>query len=394
MNCLIITELFWPEGSGAELATYLYAKLLSRRGVKVTVLTGSLHRTGWQESEFPIVPWVPSVKPQTKYSSLFLASCLVRNLYRTLIEQSDVVYISKCCWAIPFVKSLGKPVVVGVHEYSPICPTTTLYNNASETVCNNCNTGACLKCVLLHERKKATSLKQRILSMLLNVTLGQIYGKFLRQADAIIFVSNYQRNTVVERMPSISDKSYVLSNPVPAIDDDEVKGHDYGFYGGTSVLKGFKVLSEGLQKLSKHVKVHIAGTMDKRMMVSSSLLTYHGWLDPSAYRQLIKRTKATIFPSILPEPCPYVVVESMLYSKLIIASKIGGISEITGEAPGVFLFPAGNSMSLGERIEQVESMDRDTVLELGKKNREFVKRRFQNNKTTERLLQILNEVAD
>jgi glycosyltransferase involved in cell wall biosynthesis len=239
-------------------------------------------------------------------------------------------------------------------------------------------------------------LESKFLSPLFNITLGQIYGKLLAETDAIVFVSNYQRDTITKLMPNISDKSYVIYNPIPSIEEEEdgVEGQDYGFYGGTSILKGFQILLEGLRLLDKHVKVHVAGRTDERFMVNNSQLTYHGWLNSSAYYELIKRTKVTIFPSISPEPCPYVILESMLYGKLVIASEIGAIPEITKGAPGVFLFPAGDSVSLSKRVEQIELMDRDTLLELGRKNRDLIRHRFRNDKTIEGLLRIIDRVVD
>lgn len=394
MNCLIITELFWPEGSGAELATYLYAKLLSQRGINVTVLTGSLNRMTWEGNGFQIIPWVPSIKPQTKYSSLILASCLVRKPYRTFIENADVVYISKCCWAIPMVKNLGKPVVISVHEYSPICPTATLYNWASKAVCNERNLFSCLKCIQLHDNEKVRSLGQRFLSPFFNTTLGQIYGKLLSQADAILFVSNYQQEEVIKKMPHIFDRSHVVYNPVPFFEEEEKGRKDYGFYGGNGALKGYPVLLEALRNLAKPVKVHVAGRMKKGFKIESPLLTYHGWLSPLAYLELLKSTIATIFPSICPETFSYVVVESMLFGNVVIGSAIGGVPEITKGAPGVLLFPAGDSCLLAERIEQVESMGRDALFGLGRGNRDFARHRFRNDETIDGFIRILNKVFD
>ena len=39
MNILFMSEVFFPHGSGAEYATYLYAKLLKEEGVNVSVIT-------------------------------------------------------------------------------------------------------------------------------------------------------------------------------------------------------------------------------------------------------------------------------------------------------------------------------------------------------------------
>lgn len=39
VNVLFLSELYYPHGGGAELATYLYAKLLSEEGFNVVVVT-------------------------------------------------------------------------------------------------------------------------------------------------------------------------------------------------------------------------------------------------------------------------------------------------------------------------------------------------------------------
>lgn len=41
MNVLILSEKLWPEGSGGELATYLYTKLLIENDVDVKVAISS-----------------------------------------------------------------------------------------------------------------------------------------------------------------------------------------------------------------------------------------------------------------------------------------------------------------------------------------------------------------
>jgi hypothetical protein len=38
---LTVSELFWPEGGGTELATYLTLQILTKHGFSVTVVTGT-----------------------------------------------------------------------------------------------------------------------------------------------------------------------------------------------------------------------------------------------------------------------------------------------------------------------------------------------------------------
>ncbi|MCE4623893.1 MAG: hypothetical protein F7B11_03995 [Caldisphaeraceae archaeon] len=39
VNVLVVSDVFWPEGSGGELATYLYLKRINK--IDFTLLTGT-----------------------------------------------------------------------------------------------------------------------------------------------------------------------------------------------------------------------------------------------------------------------------------------------------------------------------------------------------------------
>jgi glycosyltransferase involved in cell wall biosynthesis len=51
------------------------------------------------------------------------------------------------------------------------------------------------------------------------------------------------------------------------------------------------------------------------------------------------------------EPSPHVDVKSLLRGKLLVASRVGGIPEIVGGAPGVKLAPPGDVEALAEGLE-------------------------------------------
>ncbi|MEM4474689.1 MAG: hypothetical protein QXY75_06915, partial [Candidatus Bathyarchaeia archaeon] len=51
MKILILSELFYPHGSGAELATWLYVKMLAEEGFKITVVTSKFPN----ESSFEVL---------------------------------------------------------------------------------------------------------------------------------------------------------------------------------------------------------------------------------------------------------------------------------------------------------------------------------------------------
>jgi len=104
-------------------------------------------------------------------------------------------------------------------------------------------------------------------------------------------------------------------------------------------------------------------------------------IDPNAFNDIMKKIVLVVIPSIWPEPLPYVLIESMLYGKLIIASNIGGIPEVIGGANlGVKLFEPGNIEELAKSLELFLSLELREAVEIGIKNREYISKKFDNKK--------------
>src|SRR2546428_696175 len=91
MKVLVLSELWYPQGDGAELATHLVIDALQKEGFKVIVLTGS------EQHDRPIgvryVP-IPLLKALSKNSSLE-KSLLGRDVLASLIKEADVVYVPR-----------------------------------------------------------------------------------------------------------------------------------------------------------------------------------------------------------------------------------------------------------------------------------------------------------
>ena len=138
----MLSEIFYPHGGGAELATYLYAKLLSKTpGFKVTVVTNQFSgEPAFSEDEGFAVYRLSSLLggESIKYSVLQRVDVLLTTFMRKLIKSSDVVYIPRFWFsAIPLAKSFGKSVITHLHDYIPICPLAVRYDSTNNTVCHH-----------------------------------------------------------------------------------------------------------------------------------------------------------------------------------------------------------------------------------------------------------------
>jgi len=92
------------------------------------------------------------------------------------------------------------------------------------------------------------------------------------------------------------------------------------------------------------------------------------------------------------EPAPYVVVEALLRGRLFIASRVGGIPEITEGAPGVRFVEPGDVDGLAGALNWALSMDRSEAVELGSKNREYALKKFDSKRSAKELIRVFEQI--
>lgn len=128
--------MFYPHGSGAELATWLYSKLLAEEGFKVTVITkqfpGEL-QVEQVNSELLIYRIPMRMKLGNRYDTLVNIGVLSTTFLNLLLSESDIVYVPGNWFSvIPLAKLHKKPVIMHLHNYILACPTATMYNFAEK----------------------------------------------------------------------------------------------------------------------------------------------------------------------------------------------------------------------------------------------------------------------
>ncbi len=133
MNVLILTDNLWPEGSGGELATYLYARLLTLSSVNVKLVVPSSVYGFFSRDGLPIYQF--KVMGFGKF--LVGASLVAFRKLKQLIDWSDVVYAAGLFLFVPFIKSrFKKPVVIHLHSTFPACSIGASYDLANNSDCN------------------------------------------------------------------------------------------------------------------------------------------------------------------------------------------------------------------------------------------------------------------
>ena len=394
LNILALSSTLWPHGSGGELATYLYATSLRMKGFETTVIVRD-RSVLFKPYDFEVL-YLPCIG-FGKYS-LYIG----RNLLEKLIKWADVVYFASTLWnLIPLAKRIGKPVVAHIHSYDPVCPVGSLYNFVTASTCSP-RDRICSRCTWLYERSHGRGFTRSVGSTILNSSIGRYFTKLLDYADALIFVSYAQRDLFMKHLKAVSDspipKSYVIYNPIPDTKYSKPIEVNAGYFGGFSPLKGYHILLRAWARVfRKHRNRMLFMTKMGKLAGSCILRRMNAYayerLELSELEKLWSRIGVVVFPSIWQEPLPYVVIETLLHGRPLIASRVGGVPEIVGDAPGVKLVPPNNVDALADALDWALSMDKQDAMELGLRNRGHALKRFGDERSVRKLIEVFKRVV-
>jgi glycosyltransferase involved in cell wall biosynthesis len=245
------------------------------------------------------------------------------------------------------------------------------------------------------------SVIKSILSSLMTPLNGFVKS-WIAKADEVICVSKRQAEIVRCELPKLANKVRVIYNPLPDVSliEKYLNKPTFLYVGGDSYYKGFHIFLKATANLlhNEHgVKFLLAGNFrDKNRGIISSLnkkfggpYKIVGWLPHKELLKLHSGVCGLIFPSILEEPLPYAVAESMLAGTIPIVSRVGGVPEIVqGTYAEKMIFTPGDIDELVDRIEEALSLSKDQLTDIGASLRESILRKFDTEDIKRRLLDV------
>ncbi|ACB39406.1 glycosyltransferase [Pyrobaculum neutrophilum] len=372
MKVAVFSESLWPLGEGgAELATYLYARLLAELGVRVRVYV----RRGGARWEGLDVAELGGAGTR-KFHAPPLGA-------RRALEWCDVAYFASAYWElVPLAKRMGRRAVVHLHSYDPACPVGTLYNARGGSVCRP-ETRSCWGCIHLQERWLGRPLWRAVASQVLNGLFNPLFAEAVRRADALVFVSEAQRRLFAEHFGDVP-RSHVVYNPAPPLQYLPPGGRAVGYFGGLSPWKGVYVLLRAWARLGGGARLYMTRASALRSRPPGVVAL--GDLTPWELEEVHRSVSVVAVPSLWWEPFGYAALEGLVRGRVVVASDVGGLPEVVGGAPGARLVPPGDADALAEALEWALAAD---AAELGARNREYALRRFDGVRLAERLLKVL-----
>jgi glycosyltransferase involved in cell wall biosynthesis len=208
-------------------------------------------------------------------------------------------------WRI--ASNLNIKIVHTLRDYYLQCPKSTKFKNGlnCSNLCNDCN--------FLSTPKKKDSSKVNYLIGISNYILSDHIDKgYFKGVQNEVIFNGFE-----------TQKKSINSREVTNV---------FGFIGQVNKTKGIELILESFSNLSESSwKLLIAGTVDEKYLkhlnkINNSIqIEYLGYVDSSKFFEMID---VLIVPSLWNEPFGRVVIESILHSKPVIASNVGGIPEL------------------------------------------------------------------
>jgi glycogen(starch) synthase len=289
-----------------------------------------------------------------------------------LIRATDVVHIAGPALSpMSIAWVLRKPFVVEHHGYQAICPNGLFLQEPARSVCvghfQAGHYGECFRCL----KSETSTLRSglRLFSMFPRNWLT-------RAATLNLAISNYVRDR--HRLPGTRVVYYGIEDPVPHPTGDEVPRRVIMAFVGRFVSeKGIPVLLQAAALLKREgldFEVRLIGDGPERVNLENiirredlgDIVKVAGFLRGEEMVKALSDVRVVIIPSVCEETAGLAAIEQMMRGRLVIASNIGGLGEVVGDA-GLRCEP-GNADSLASCMKSV-LLNRSLIDSIGKNAR-------------------------
>ncbi|MBN3992492.1 MAG: glycosyltransferase [Nostoc sp. NMS2] len=408
MRIAILVHQFLPKYSGGtEILTLQMARELMQRGHEVAVVCSEASLKVRTSDKF-------SVEDEYEGITVFRICTTLQKKYPIVSDfksvgqveiilsflqtwQADLVHINHCLLlstkVIPAIKSIGMPVVYSATDFWLVCPTIQLLKHNNQ-LCQGPDADGieCLRCYLSNSSQPeiikwsrhlpdevlkagmaiASSLHSKLAtSKAVNALKAfperqQRILEHVNFADLIIVPTDLMRE-IFSRNGLPCDKLIKLPygiEPLPKIERSQPKDTvNFGFIGTLSPHKGADLLIQAFQRLqhSSKAKLIIYGNLSHFPGYSKHLQDLAG-NDPNIFfagtfpapqmANVLAEVDFLVVPSRWYENTPLVMHAALQVGLPVIATDLGGMSELVKDEHNGLLFALGDYYHLARQMQR------------------------------------------
>lgn len=365
MKILQINKFYFLKG-GSERYLFDLSKLLKQKGHKVIPFSMKDERNFPSEYSEYFIENINLHKFNLKNIFKFFYNYEAVQKLEKLIkkEKPDIAHLHNIAHQLTpaIIKILKKhniPVVQTLHDYKLICPNSKLFTGSK--YCEACRGGKYYNCFFrncMHNSRAMSFLG--MLEAYLNSRIKKAYD----DVDMFIAPSEFMRNVCLKF--GVSGKKIKTVYNFVEIENLKISAINYQeeyllYFGRLTEEKGVMMLVEAMKNVKSEIKLKIvgAGPDHKKLEIRTEKLGLKKrveFLGPkygTSLKELIKGSKAVVMPSVWPENMPYSLLESMSVGKVVIAARVGGMTELIENGVNGFSFSPGNNQELSDKINDL-----------------------------------------
>jgi glycosyltransferase involved in cell wall biosynthesis len=246
-------------------------------------------------------------------------------------------------------------VVMSVRNYRLICPNAQMYVNGN--VCTSC-VGKTIPVQAIKKKcyRKSAATSSAVVAML---AFHNFLNTWKNKIDGYICVSEFVKSQLI--LGGFEDEklhvkhNFVTTELEPSFED----GQYYIFAGRLSEEKGIDILLNSFKNSCRKLIIvgdgPLAGIVESFAKENSNVV-YLGKHSLEEIYVLISKARALIFPSRWHEPFGRTIVEAFAHGTPVIASAMGGITELVTDNYNGFLFSPADPEGLCKALIHFEGL--------------------------------------
>jgi len=373
-DVILLTDLpLGPNGGGAErVAETLLIGLRGRTGIghlsSVELLSGADPSATTVNPNRP-VPDETSIErlytavPPAGTPALSLASDLLRTVRAQTILNFHAVWL----WGLPDKALPLDKTIYSIHDYWPFC----VRRNRTDFFKGQCQKGDFVRCFM---DQNVRPLLPTSLNPFLPGQWYRLVRVTLNNSGCVITPSDFMRDYLAENGIEESNITVIRNGvdesffkPPLEVDSDR---NIILFVGRPERVKGLHVLLKAYRQAGLPYRLVIVGPRGE----SNGTENYLGKVSDSQLASLYASARAVVVPSLWPENCSMVILEAMSSGAPVIASRLGGNSELVQDGVNGVLTEPGDVVALRDALRSLR--DSTLVRDMGGNGRRLVESRF------------------
>ena len=365
---IVLVNTYHYHGGGDSSYTFNLSNLLMNKGHRIDFFAMQGKRNLPDRNSDLFVNYIDfrelnrhkSVEAAMQVLCRAIYSRQARRNFAKLIERvrPDVVHLQNIHAHItPSIifecRSRSIPVVWTLHDYKLVCPNSHYLIDSTARICEACGNGSYYQAIV-RKCKKGSRLASSFAAV---EAYGHRLMRVRERVDSFITPSRFLRDKLLAH--NGFEPQRVIH--VPLFIDQALfssKQQDDGyllFMAKLESMKGIHVLNDACRRVPS-VNVVLAGRSEKGLagQVDRSLphnAAYLGMKHGTELRELRAKARAIVLPSIWYENQPFTILEAFAVGKPVIASDLGGMTELVKHGERGLLVPAGDAQSLAEAMQ-------------------------------------------